>query len=276
MVSDETEDTTTIPAHPAATVMLVRDAKPRGTRRGAAGVEVFVMRRTLGAAFAAGMYVFPGGRVDEADGGDAIERYIDGLDDEVASARLGIERGGLAFWVAAIRECFEESGLLLARTRSGAVPTPAVGEREAVHRGELSMTELCGRHDLVLDAGAMRYVAHWVTPVGETSRRFDTRFFLVAAPVEQEGRHDHGETVDSRWVRPADALREVESGTLTMMPPTIVNLQFLEGCADAAEAMAKADRAAPPVCVQPRIRRDAAGAIVDFAMPDDPGYDSLA
>ena len=106
---------TSIPVHPAATVVLVRDAVP-------AGVEVFMLRRTASAVFAAGMYVFPGGRVDDADGSATIEPCCTGLDDAGASARLGLERGGLAYWVAAVRECFEEAGVLLARRRDGGVP----------------------------------------------------------------------------------------------------------------------------------------------------------
>ena len=197
-----------LPAQPAATVMVVRDAE------GGPGVEVFVLRRTSGAAFAAGMFVFPGGRVDEVDGGTGdSSRTCDGLDDAAASRQLGIERGGLAYWVAAIRECFEESGLLLARCDDERLPEPEPSDRVAVHGGELSMIELCRKHGLVLDAGALRYVAHWVTPVGERPRRFDTRFFLVAAPHGQEGVHDDAETVDSRWVRPADALRDAEQGS---------------------------------------------------------------
>jgi hypothetical protein len=144
-----------------------------------------------------------------------------------------------------------------------------------VHRGELSMIELCRKHDIELDAGALRYVAHWVTPVGETPRRFDTRFFLAAAPHGQHGVHDDAETVDSRWVRPADALRDAEDGTLTMMPPTIANITFLDGCASVAEAIARADEAGLPPRIQPKIRRDAAGRLVGFSMPGDPDYDAL-
>lgn len=263
-----------IPARPAATVMLIRDALDDDAGDGP-GVDVFVMQRTLGAAFAAGMFVFPGGRVDDADGGTAIEPYVAGMDDATASLALGIDRGGLAYWVAAIRECFEESGVLLARTRAGDQPRPADGERDAVHRGELSMVDLCRRHNLVLDAGAMRYVAHWVTPVGEMPRRFDTRFFLAVAPTGQDGVHDDGETVDSRWVRPAEALRAVDDGSLMMMPPTIANLRFLADCASTADAVAKADTAGPPTRIQPRIRRGADGAIAGFTMPGEPEYDTL-
>jgi 8-oxo-dGTP pyrophosphatase MutT (NUDIX family) len=258
-----------LPAQPAATVMVVRDID------GGAGIEVFVLRRTSGAAFAAGMFVFPGGRVDAVDSGTALEPYVHGMDDAEASRQLGIDRGGLAYWVAAIRECFEESGLLLARGDDGRLPEPDPTDRVAVHRGDLSMIDLCRKHGIVLDAGGLRYVAHWVTPVGETPRRFDTRFFLAAAPHGQEGVHDDAETVDSRWVRPADALRDAEQGTLMMMPPTIANISFLDGCASAAEAIAKADAAGLPRRIQPKIRRDADGRVVGFSMPGDPDYDAL-
>ena len=260
-----------IPAQPAATVMVVRDADPDVD----GGVEVFMLRRTAGAAFAAGMFVYPGGRVDSADGGPDIEPYIAGMDDATASALLGVERGGLAYWVAAIRECFEESGLLLARARNGSDAQPDADDRVAVHHGDLSMIELCRKHDLLLDAGALRYVAHWVTPVGETARRFDTRFFLAAAPAGQDGVHDDAETVDSRWVRPADAMSQVERGELIMMPPTIANIQFLAGCASAADAIARADAAGPPPRIQPKIRRDVTGTFIGFSMPADADYDDL-
>lgn len=249
--------------------MVVRDIEP-GT-----GVEVFVLRRTSGAAFAAGMFVFPGGRVDEVDGATALEPYVHGMDDAEASRQLGIDHGGLAYWVAAIRECFEESGLLLARRDDGRLPEPDPSDRVAVHRGDLSMIDLCRKHDIVLDAGALRYVAHWVTPVGETPRRFDTRFFLAAAPHGQEGVHDDAETVDSRWVRPAEALRDAAAGSLMMMPPTIANILFIEDCASVAEAIAKADTAGLPPRIQPKIRRNADGRIVAFSMPGDTDYDSL-
>jgi 8-oxo-dGTP pyrophosphatase MutT (NUDIX family) len=264
-------ETDILPAQPAATVMVVRDIESDA----GPGLEVFVLRRTSGAAFAAGMFVFPGGRVDAVDGGLALEPFVHGMDDAEASRQLDIDQGGLAFWVAAIRECFEESGLLLARRHDGTLPEPDPTDRVAVHRGELSMIELCRKHDIVLDAGALRYVAHWVTPVGETPRRFDTRFFLAAVPHGQDGVHDDAETVDSRWVRPADALREAERGTMVMMPPTIANLTFLDGCSSVAEALSTADAAGLPPRVQPKIRRDTAGRFVDFAMPGDPDYDAL-
>jgi 8-oxo-dGTP pyrophosphatase MutT (NUDIX family) len=224
-----------VPLRPAATVMLLRDGE-------VGGVEVLMVRRTISAAFAAGRYVFPGGALDDADRAPEIVPAVTGLDDRTASARLDIEAGGLAYWVAAIRECFEEAGVLLARTVSGDTVALDGDERRAVHRGELSMLELCRRHAIVLDAAALRYVSHWVTPAGYTPRRFDTRFFLAAIPPGQDGRHDDVELVDSRWVRPGDALAAAVRGDLVLMEPTVANLRLIAGCDSVASALAWADR----------------------------------
>ena len=257
-----------VPLRPAATVMLVRDAD-------AGGIEVFMVRRAVRAAFAAGLYVFPGGRVDDADGRPEVAGFVSGLDDAAASAKLELPNGGLAYWVAAIRECFEEVGLLIARSNGGEGVTATDGDRRAVHNGELSMVELCHRHSLVLDAGALRYVSHWVTPVGESRRRFDTRFFLAAAPAGQNGRHDDAELVDSRWVVPADALAAGERGELVLMPPTAANLSFIADCATVTEALVRADSAGSPPRIEPRIRRDQNGRMVGISLPGDPDFDQL-
>jgi 8-oxo-dGTP pyrophosphatase MutT (NUDIX family) len=246
----------------------VRDAEPEG-------IEVFVLRRTAAATFAAGMYVFPGGRVDDIDHAAAIAPYCDGLDDATASVRLGLDTGGLAFWVAAVRECFEEAGVLLARRRDGRPLTLDDTARRAVHAGELSMEELCRRNGLVLDLGAIRYVAHWVTPVGESPRRFDTRFFLAASPPDQEGAHDDTELVHSMWVDPAEAIAEAEAGSLLMLPPTIAVLRLIAGCSSAGEALQVAAAIGTPARIEPRLRRDESGRVVGIALPDDPDYASL-
>jgi len=256
-----------VPAHPAATVVVVRDAPD--------GVEAFMLLRTSQASFAAGTYVFPGGRVDEADGAADVERWCDGHDDRSASTALGLDRGGLAYWVAAVRESFEEAGFLLARRRDGSPVQPADEDRRAVHAGHLPMVELCRRDDLVLDLGALRYIAHWVTPVGEGTRRFDTRFFLAVAPADQEGAHDDTETVHSMWVHPADALARAERRELVMMPPTMATLRWIADCSSTADALARADAAPPPERIQPRLRRNTAGKIVGVALPGDPDYADL-
>ena len=244
-------DPALVPVKPAATVMLIRDAAD-----GEPGVEVFMLRRTANAVFGAGMYVFPGGRVDGVDGAGDIARFCHGLDDAAASAQLGIDHGGLAYWVAAVRECFEEAGVLLATRRDGRPLRLRNEDRHEIHDSSLSLVELCRREDLVLDLSATHYVDHWITPVGE-QRRFDTRFFLAEMPADQEPLHDDKETVDSLWVRPSDALRMQADGELTMMPPTMANLRFLAPHASAAAALAAGAAVENPPCVLPRIRRDA-------------------
>ena len=193
-----------------------------------------MLRRTLDAAFAGGMYVFPGGAVDDADRSADVEAWCDGLTDQQASRMLDVDAGGLAYWIAAIRECFEEAGVLLARRGDGTVvrfDDPAVEQRylahrSAVHDGALRLIDLCGADGLRLTTDDIHYVSHWVTPVGER-RRFDTRFFLARAPQAQEPLHDDHETIASLWVGPADALARHERGELAMIAPTTKNLELL-------------------------------------------------
>ncbi|MGB0111585.1 MAG: hypothetical protein WBP59_00040 [Ilumatobacteraceae bacterium] len=266
---NEPFDPTQVPVRPAATVMLVRDVA-----EGPAGIEVFMLRRTANAVFGAGMYVFPGGRVDGVDGADEIAPFCHGLDDDTASAQLGIERGGLAYWVAAVRECFEEAGVLLASPRAGGPLMLRNEDRDEVHDSSLLLVDLCRRDDLVMELSTTHYVDHWITPIGER-RRFDTRFFLTEMPADQVPLHDDKETVDSLWVRPVDALRMQEAGELMMMPPTISNLRFLERHDTAADALAAGAAIDSPPCVLPKVRLGADGKIIGVAMPGDPDYDTL-
>ena len=258
---------------PAATVMLIRDIEN-------GEFEVFMLQRTLNAAFAGGMYVFPGGRVDESDGIEELEQLCDGLDDEYASGLLEIPSGGLAYWVAAIRECFEEAGVLLARStktnQTIAFDQPAIVNRfdEArlkIHDYSLSMVELCRSEDLHLITDSIHYVSHWITPVGE-ARRFDTRFFVARAPEAQEPLHDSQETIASLWVRPQDALDKLERGELAMFPPTSENLKFLANYKTSDEVLAAAKKVSRPVAILPKLRTNSDGKVIGVLMPGDPGY----
>jgi 8-oxo-dGTP pyrophosphatase MutT (NUDIX family) len=269
MTHDTRLDPAHVPVHPAATVMLVRDAAD-----GDAGVEVFMLRRTARAVFGAGMYVFPGGRVDAGDASNGAADCCHGLDDPTASDRLGLAAGGLAYWVAAVRECFEEAGVLLAHRIDGAAFDLDPADRHAVHDAHLSIVDLCRREGLVVDLSVMHYVDHWITPVGE-QRRFDTRFFLAEAPSDQVHEHDDSETVDSLWVKPHDALDMVERGELMMMPPTIANLRRLAEYPSVVAALAAAAAMEPPSCTEPRLRRGADGSVIGVAMPGDADYDEL-
>ena len=258
---------------PAATVMLIRDIEN-------GEFEVFMLQRTLNAAFAGGMYVFPGGRVDELDGIEELEQLCDGLDDKHASGLLQIPSGGLAYWVAAIRECFEEAGVLLARNSQTkqlvAFDEPAIIQRfdEArlkIHDSSLSVIDLCRSENLSLVTESIHYVSHWITPVGE-ARRFDTRFFVARAPESQEPLHDSQETIASLWVRPQDALDKLARGDLAMFPPTSENLKFLANFKTTAEVLAAAKKVSNPVAILPRLRTNSDGKVIGVLMPGDPDY----
>ncbi len=176
-------DPAAVPIRPAATVMVVDDRPD---------LHVLMLRRTATAIFAGDMWVYPGGRVDPDDA-EAVLDHVSGLTDAEASAQLGLERGGLAFWVAALRECFEEAGILFGHDRRTGAPIdltdPAAidrlaAQRDALNAGQRSFAEVVAELDVVLDASKVHYIAHWVTPLGPP-RRFDTRFFLAAAPPGQ-------------------------------------------------------------------------------------------
>jgi 8-oxo-dGTP pyrophosphatase MutT (NUDIX family) len=274
--TDDSFDPAQVPVKPAATVLLVRDAA-------AGGIEVFMLRRTFNAAFASGMFVFPGGKVDDVDGVDEIAELCDGLTDEHASALLGIQSGGLAYWVACIRECFEEAGVLLARHEStGEVvrfDEPAVAdkfsaERENIHDGSVALLELCKREDLRLATDEIFYVSHWITPMGER-RRFDTRFFIARAPAAQEPLHDDGETIESFWISPQEAIARAHERDLMLMPPTKANIEFLLPYATTDDVLAAAAKVGVPQTILPKLKIDSDGRVVGIAMPGDPGYDAL-
>jgi 8-oxo-dGTP pyrophosphatase MutT (NUDIX family) len=262
-----------VPVRPAATVILLRD--------GDIGIEVFMLQRTHAAAFARSQYVFPGGRVDDADHGDDFESICDGLDDAAASARLGLARDGLAWYVAAIRECFEEAGVLLARPRDSDAPVrfddPRVATRfndarHRIHAGDGSLAELCVVEDLLLLPARLHFVAHWLTPVGEV-RRFDTRFFVAEAPLSQEPLHDDAETIASIWVRPADALTRWQARELQMFPPTVASLRALIEHTTVAEAMSAAASVGVPARLEPKLIVDADGRARGVRLPGEEGFD---
>ena len=256
----------------AATVMLVRDKADGG------GFEVFMLRRSLNSDFVGGAYVFPGGAVDDADRHADLGAVCRGRSDDQASAMLGVDSGGLAYWVAAIRECFEEAGVLLAYDEHGDVVSftdPEVQARFVEHRaavdsGALRLVELCEREHLQLAVDRIHYFSHWITPVGPP-RRYDTRFFVTAVPPEQVPVHDDRETIANRWVAPDEALALHEKGELDLIFPTIKNLEAIVRFASAAELLAAAAAIEEVPTVLPRITADEHG--VRILLPGDPGYD---
>ncbi|MEZ5178177.1 MAG: NUDIX domain-containing protein [Acidimicrobiales bacterium] len=253
----------------AATVLILRD--------GAAGLEVFMLRRNLNSDFVGGAHVFPGGAVDPEDRHVDLEPVCLGRSDADASRRLGIDAGGLAFWVAAIRESFEEAGVLLAYGPDGEVVDLdhlAGRDRWAEHRravdmGERRLIEVCEAEGLRLAVDGMHYFGHWITPEG-APRRYDTRFFLAAAPTRQTPLHDDREVIANEWVRPADAIDRVRAGELVMMPPTISCLRAVARFDTAAEALAAATEITDVPTILPRVIADGSG--VRIALPGDPEY----
>lgn len=255
----------------AATVMLVRDSDD--------GPEVFMLRRNPQSAFVGGAFVFPGGAVDDHDRLDPdLDDITSGLTDHHASARLGVDAGGLAYWVAAIRECFEEAGLLLAYGPDGTVmrfDDPATearfaGHRAAVDAGDVRLVEVCEQEGLTLACDSIHYFSHWITPVGPP-RRFDTRFFVARAPELQVGVHDDRETVANLWVRPADALERREAGELEMILPTVRNLEAIARFGDVDALMAAAAAIPEVPTILPRMVQEDGGTRI--LLPGDPGYD---
>ena len=254
----------------AATVMLVRD--------GSSGLEVFMLRRSPKSNFVPGQFVFPGGAVDTADREDpGLGSVCFGLDDRAASTLLDVGSGGLAYWVAAVRECFEEAGVLLARGEVGdvsfaddAIHARFEGLRQKVYDGELRLAEMCVVEGLRLELDDLRYVSHWITPVGPP-RRFDTRFFLARAPENQRPFHDGGETVASTWIRPADAMQLHSDGKFEMILPTIANLESLTEHDTVDSAIGWADNLGAIPRILPAIVVNEGGP-PSVLMPWDEGY----
>ncbi len=253
---------------PAATVITVRD--------GANGYEILMLRRNLNSDFVGGAYVFPGGRVDDTDSGAQAQRLSYGLTDADASRRLGLASGGLAYYVACLRELFEEAGLLIACDVDGAPVRLSddstrrlAASRREVNAGTLDFIAMMAREGLQLDLRGLEYVAHWVTPVGPP-RRFDTRFFVALAPIGQVATHDEGETVADQWIRPTDALSAHTRGELEMIFPTIRNLEAIAHFRSVREVLDYA-RDLDVTRVEPRIvSRD---GDVRILLSGDDGYD---
>jgi len=253
---------------PAATVMTLRD-HPNG-------YEILMLRRNIRSDFVGGAHVFPGGGVDDSD--VDTERLVFGLSDEAASQRLGVASGGLAFYVACLRELFEEAGLLIACDENGREVTfwdvegikKMAAHRRDVNAGDLDFLTMMRREGLLLDLRGLEYVAHWVTPVGPP-RRYDTRFFVALAPTGQIATHDAGETVADQWLRPHDALLAHARGEFEMMFPTVRNLEAIASFENAQEVLNYARSLATIPRTEPQIvERD--GKIVILTAGDE-GFD---
>jgi len=260
----------------AATLMLVDDRPD---------LHVFMLRRNPRSVFGPGAFVFPGGAVDPADSDADLTDRVIGLDDARASARLGLPSGGLRIWIAALREAFEEAGILLAVPEAVVEPTSRDRVAEALtdartrlNAGEVRFAEILAGRRLRLEMSEVFLFSHWLTPEG-APRRYDTWFLVAPTPRGQEGSHDDAELVHSEWVRPCDALARYASGDLDLIFPTLRTLRVMEWFDTAAallDAVRATDRAPDR---SPLVVADASGQRVALAGDDPdlatPGWRSL-
>jgi 8-oxo-dGTP pyrophosphatase MutT (NUDIX family) len=224
----------------ASTVLVLRDSVPQP--------EVFMVRRHEGTAFMAGAHVFPGGAVDQADR-DADDSWCDGL--ALATERLSDlpDEQAVAHHIAAVRELFEEAGVLLARDAQGRFVSLAGAEAHArftqyrtlLHGGALRLPAILESENLRLAVDALVHFAHWVTPPVDT-RRFDTRFFMARVPPDQVPAHDARETTHGTWLSASAALAGARAGRIVLPPPTWTTLREIEPFASVDEALRWAGR----------------------------------
>ena len=250
-------------ARNASTVMLVRDS------RASAGVEVLMLRRPRTMMFAAGAYVFPGGSVDPADGQEPVAWH--GPDAAEFGRRLGATPELARDLVcAAVRETFEEAGVLLAGTPDGEIVVPDgpswEADRAALTSGSLTLAELLARRGLVLRADLLTPWARWITPDAEP-RRFDTRFIAAAAPAGQQVSGHEAEADKIAWLRPGDALEAARKREMTLLPPTATTLAEFTAATTVADIVGR-DRAV--TAIQPVLINEDGQAWLE--VPDGVGY----
>ncbi len=239
------------PARPASTVVLLRDLLS------GRGFEVFLVRRHDNVAFMGGAYVFPGGRVDPADRTPPDASWCDGAEQAAGHFPDLPAADAVAYHVAALRELFEEAGVLLARgadghvvrARDAAAEARLAAARAALHTTAAPFPYLMQQEGLRLALDLLVPLSHWVTPEIEI-KRFDTRFFVTRVPVGQEPVHDHGETTHSEWLRPEAAVERCRRGEIRLPPPTWTTLKELARFERVEDALAWAARR-PMIRVQP-------------------------
>ena len=259
-------DPETVQIRPAATVMLIDDRPD---------LQVYMLERNAKTVFASGMWVFPGGAVDHQDDASYFKDIVTHRTDEEANKLLGIDSGALAYYMAAIRETFEEAGILLALHSEDESPLliqSDATDRFDTYRDELNASEIELKHileqeNLLADVGQMHYIARWITPMGPP-RRFDARFFIARIPSNQIPQHDDSELVNSAWLTPKEILEKIEREEMVLMTVTermIRSLALFDNASQVIESAGKnlSDERAR---VNPETGR--------IVMPGEPGYNS--
>jgi 8-oxo-dGTP pyrophosphatase MutT (NUDIX family) len=240
------------PARPAATIVLLRDhATPKGPQ-----MEVFLIKRHGLSDVLGGAYVFPGGKFDQSDAELDVERFLDqdadALHGTLNEPTLEVAMAA-GLYVAAAREAFEESGILFAQGHGArAVGAAQAIQAKALLREGHQMDEILAMLQLRLHTQAIRPWVRWVTPTlpSVMNKRFDTRFFIAAAPVGQEATHDNHEATSSVWLTPRATLEQYRDGDIELAPPQIMSLAHLSRHTSTASALAEAAARKPPT-VQP-------------------------
>lgn len=264
------DNSDSVRALPSATIVLVREAEAESDP------EILMVRRRAGDAFG-DSYAFPGGIVD-SDESDA-HAYCRGLTAERADQELSVASGGLDYYSAAIRELFEETGILLARDPRGNWAFSNESESESLLRelrgkldsGSLPWAELLRSNDLCIACDALRYFSFWETPV-RLPKRWAARFFLAQVPPGQDAEHDGNELIDSCWMTATEVLSSGKKGSMKLPFPTIVNLRNIaeHRTIDALLGWASTQAIAGVAKVRPVILKDKDQ--VRFVIPGDDDY----
>lgn len=225
----------------ASTVILIRACPDTSTR----DIEVLMVRRNQKSSFVPGFFVFPGGVVDPEDFKDGIEHFVRGVDRAKASSLLydiKPANQALGTWVAAIRETFEEVGILLAQKKNGMPVTIRTEEerrifcdyRQSLIENKIRFSQMLEAEGFFLPLDCLHYFSHWITPEF-LPLRYDVRFFVAEMPPDQNVVHDGVELTDHIWIRPSEALRQYEQGKLDMVLPQIMTLEDLKRFKTVAE-----------------------------------------
>ena len=248
----------------SATVILLRD--------GARGLEVFMLERHIASDFAGGAYVFPGGTIDDRDTDPEAARFLDGPAASEAAALIDApDHLALAFYLCAIRETFEEAGVLLARRNGEHVRLNAESERFAAHRRELAgrggaLAAFADREGVRFAGDLLHYYSRWITPEF-SPKRYDARFFVAAMPGDQEPLHDDIETTASTWIRPDDAIAQARDGAFSIIFPTRKTLEDLATFGTAEQVIASTAQKDVPAILPTVVISDGQARVV---LPGDP------
>ena len=246
---------------PASTVLIIRD--------GVSGLEVFMVVRHHQIDFAAGALVFPGGKVDKSDYDKKLNQHL--YEEETS------DKENIAFKIAAIRECFEEANVLFAKNKNGREIITAdelfklKKWRDAFVNDSTSMYEFASLENLLFSIDSLIPFSHWITPE-KVPKRFDTRFYIAAAPKGHKGQHDGNESVDSIWINPQQALDDCLSGKRNIIFPTRLNLEQLNQSKTVAEAINNAKNS-NIVTVTPLIEKLDEGIFI--TIPKEAGYGDI-